>query len=165
MMPWTRPAHLAYVWRINMATVLAWSVGGAIATYFDPRWPTNQAQWIDFAIVIYIVQFLAIKSFLMWARTRVWQRLGASLIAVNVAFAVLYLAAILFTLWPALAGSAWVRRGLRGEVALAVTWSGLELIWFSTNGEQALPKLTIKLTILTVAATLFFLWRAGFIGR
>lgn len=102
LQPWTRPSHLAYVWRVLMGVVSLWAIGGIVSSFFGPRWPEGRDAWFDFALVLFIVTFLSIKAFLMWSRTKVWQRLGASLIAVNIAFAMLYLVAITYALWPSL---------------------------------------------------------------
>lgn len=94
--------------QILILTALAWVAFVACGLVFDGTWPharpgvsTSEA-WQNFVAVAAIVEFLVIKAWLMARRTYRWTALGASLVAANVAFAVLYAWLITASLWPAL---------------------------------------------------------------
>lgn len=154
-------AHLEYVIRIFLMTVVLWAVGGIVATFFGPAWPQGTGRWVDFALLVYIVEFLLIKSYRMADNTRIWKRLGISLIAVNIAFASIYLASLLFALWPSLIENEWIRRGLRVEVAAFVSWTCFEVLRFPGGRGQTRPRLTAAIAASAVLAIAVFLWRLG----
>lgn len=86
---------------------LYWAVLIGVGVAFDGAWPDGPALWENFATVALIVTFLAAKSLLMAFRMRAWGALGASLVAVNAAFAVVYTFSLSITLWPSLRTLVW----------------------------------------------------------
>lgn len=103
-----------------------WLLMAAMMLWFSPQRPARD-QWLDLALLAWIAQFLYVKSWLMFKRTRVFTRLGVSLIVANLAFGVAYQLSLAFTLWPELRMTSWLRDGIRVAVALAVTWGTVEL--------------------------------------
>lgn len=80
---------------------------------------------VEIALASY---FLYVKSFLMFRRSRFYDRLGASVIAVNVSFAVLYEVGVAFALWPTLQAHRWVREIVTNALLVFLVWGMFELL-------------------------------------
>lgn len=125
-----------------LLTAVLWAVLFGIALIHDgTRWPRatpevrtiNRAAvsrveaWENFVLVVVIVTFLVMKSWAMARRTRRFDSLGASLIAANVAFAVVYTWIIASSLygWHT---TPWVTRLLlRWPLIVILAWGAWEL--------------------------------------
>lgn len=128
----TEPGRIRLaVWAL-LAVGWFWAVLVAFGLWHDARWPQAADARQNFAVFGLIVSFLLVKVILMAARTRTWTRLGASLIASNVAFALLYCYVMAAALWPVLAtwtGFGWQAvDALRAFIVVAVAWAAIELI-------------------------------------
>jgi hypothetical protein len=81
-------------------TLLMWLVLVAIAVWKDASLPHERDSWAQFLVLCLVIEFLAVKSFLMARRMREWNWLTVSLIAANVTFDVVYLSVATRVLWP-----------------------------------------------------------------
>jgi hypothetical protein len=105
-------------------TLLMWLLLVVIAVWQDASLPTNRDDWAQFLVLCLVIEFLAVKSFLMARRMRERNWLTVSLIAANVTFVVVYLSVATRTLWPP-----WYGRHVQ-----AIRWAtyvslSLVLIW------------------------------------
>jgi hypothetical protein len=153
--------HTATVWRVVMVSVVAWSLGIILATFFDPLWPVSHDQWINTLFAAYIVEFLGIKVWTMSRNTIFWTSLGASLIAVNAGFCIAYLIIITYAIFPALTAEWWISAVLRAELGVLITWSVIELLRIPSTIGIAQRRLNVALTAAAFVLTLMALWRTG----
>jgi hypothetical protein len=72
-------------------TLVLWIILAALAEWRGATWPATGDGWQNLLLLAVIVEFLLLKSYLMTFMTTRWDVLGGSLIAVNVAFALVYL--------------------------------------------------------------------------
>jgi hypothetical protein len=84
-----------------LLTIVLWAILAALAEWRGATWPVTGDDWQNLLLLAVIVEFLLLKSYLMAFMTTRWDLLGGSLIAVNVAFALVYLYALGLTLFPA----------------------------------------------------------------
>jgi hypothetical protein len=159
-----RAAHADFIWRMLMASLAFWLGSAAAATWFSPRWPHGRDGWLGFGLAVLICEFLGVKIFQMaWPTTR-WTRLGASLIAVNAGFLILYLYVIFATLWPVDGQSKWGAWLLRGELLAVLIWSVVELLRIQGEGAEPRHGLTAVLTASAACAALVLAWRTGWLA-
>jgi hypothetical protein len=111
-------------------TLLMWLVLVVIAVWQDASLPTNRDGWAQFLVLCLVIEFLAVKSFLMARRMREWNWLTVSLIAANVTFAVVYLSVATRTLWPVWYGRhvEIIRWASYVSLALVLIWGIWELV-------------------------------------
>ena len=88
---------------------------------------------LDFLIFTAAIAFLSIKSTTILRRMQGVDYLGLSLVAANIAFALLYLAVLAGVLWPYWFAAhpndvEWLRRGLRGLLVVALAWSTWQVV-------------------------------------
>lgn len=93
----------------------------------DVRWPRGLENRFDFGLLCLLIVFYVVKAVLMWRRSVFVDRLGASMIAANVAIGCAFAATAVWTLVPA-----WYRvEAVRWPIRLAVTttagWALLEM--------------------------------------
>jgi hypothetical protein len=130
LIPWAVLALLLLIW--NPAS---WPWNRPVITYEGRAIPLGLSKW-DVALFIWITELLLIKSYLMWARTRIMTWLGFSLIAVNLAFAAAYYSALVQTFWPLYEHKNLVQLAIRLLLALTVTWAVIRLL-MTTDSDDA----------------------------
>lgn len=120
-------------------TVLLWAVLVALAEWRGAHWPAASDGWQSLILLAVIVEFLWLKSWMMGAMTRHWDRLGSSLIAANVAFSVVYVYALGASLFPAwyLAHAADARYPIRGGLILVLGWGIAQLLLVPDPADDA----------------------------
>ena len=84
---------------------------------------STEGAWESFATAVVLVESLWLRGWLMLRRTRVWTWLGASIIAVDLLFAAVYLYAIVNQMWPAVGG--WSDEVRLGRWLVTLTASNL----------------------------------------
>jgi hypothetical protein len=113
-----------------LGTALLWGVLVVVLWRVPPRWPPDDDHWFTVAVVVLVIEFLALKSWLMAVRAWTFDRLTAALVTANGLFALVYLwFFLLVPLWPALRRQRWedeVRHGLLVLLALALLWGLIE---------------------------------------
>jgi hypothetical protein len=142
---------------VGLATV-CWLVVAVAALFWPPLWPTARPiilsvhgepmvighistfeAWrnqVDFFLVSY---FLYLKAWLMFRRSRFYDRLGSSVIVVNAVFAVLYEVGVAFALWPTLQKYRWGREIITDLLLVVVLWGFYELLR-SEDSTSTIPR-------------------------
>jgi hypothetical protein len=153
--------HVGYVLRLVFGTVILWATAGILATFFDPHWPDEDRRWYNFLLFAFVLEFLLIKTYRMIDNTIIWKRLGASLIAVNIAFSILYGVVLFLSLFPQFAQNEWLLRVVRGSLVGALAWSAYEVLRFPGEETRSRPWLTVGYVLVALALIAAFLWRVG----
>lgn len=137
-----------------LATV-CWSVIAVAALIWEPNWPQARPlyvfadgqfkmvghvstfeAWRGQGVTLLISYFLFLKSWLMFRRSRFYDRLGISVIAVNVCFALVYELTLAWALWPVLQQYRWGREIVIYTLLMVILWSSFELML--TDDEEVL---------------------------
>lgn len=130
------PRNWRLVTRAALLIAACWTLLVGLGFALDGAWPVGHEAWENFLTLGLIVTFLLGKAALMALRTRVWGSLGASLVAVNLTFAVLYGYGMAATLWAGLRTTAWHPLGwqvrpvdfLRWSLIVTCLWAIWELV-------------------------------------
>jgi hypothetical protein len=121
-------------------TVAVWTFLALLVEYLGATWPHatisptsglhigRTEAWFNFALLIMVVEFLWLKSWMMGAFTNNWDGLGSALITANIAFSALYLYFIGQTLFPHLTRYRAPTYCLRGALVVALIWGLVQLI-------------------------------------
>lgn len=140
---------------IGIAT-LGWLIIAVAVWIWPPIWPSGRPiilsiedkptvvghisafeAWRQQLAIMLVSYFLYLKSWLMFRRSRFYDRLGVSVIAVNLMFAILYELSVAFALWPVLQTHRWARELLIDTLLVFVVWGTFELMRTEDEPEGA----------------------------
>ena len=96
--------------------------------YAKCRYFSRSYQWSNFLLIGFIVEFLLLKAWMMAAMTKRWDRLGTSLIAANVMFAVLYLYALSISVFPSWSTTRTPLDVIRLGLVVVLIWGIVQLL-------------------------------------
>lgn len=135
---------------ICMLSLIFWGTLGIVADLLGAQWPVGNDAYQDVGLVVLVVEFLAVKSYLMITRTTRFTRLGVSLIAANVAFGIVYGVALVLGLFPFISlGEFWFKIPLRVMLVVVLSWGTFELL---ANASVDLDKSVLSTRLLGVLA-------------
>lgn len=97
-------------------------------------WPATPEGWVDWLLIVYIAVVVLIKAIMMAKNSRFFDRLGVSLIVLNLAFVLGYLYAALLRIHPEWITHRDLRWSVRILVASAATWA----LWEMTRATRRL---------------------------
>lgn len=118
----------------RVLAAIAWGIFALCVWHWWPgSWPWHREGRLNvplsrFILIAWIVDCLWDKTYLMYRRTRRLTSFGLSLIAMNAAFCIAYVAALAFTFWWWGALNHDLRIALTLIVAVPVTWARFELM-------------------------------------
>jgi hypothetical protein len=93
----------------------------------EVAWPPDLSSWFDLALLTLIVLFKFDRANTLRVRARFYDRLGLSTITADYVFAVVYVYAVVITLYPALRIHEELRWPVRIVAALAIGWAWFEV--------------------------------------
>lgn len=124
-----------------------WLIIAVAIVIWPPHWPEAQPilrmidgrltlvgrisafeAWRGQLATFLISYFLFLKLWLMFRRSRFYDRLGVSVIAVNFCFAMLYELSVAWALWPSLQSHRWTREIIINVLILVIIWGLFELV-------------------------------------
>lgn len=136
--------------RMLLVSTILWELVILAGIHFHAHWPATEQRWVDFVLFSLIIQFLGVKTWLMATRTVRLTGLGASLIAANASFMLLYAIALFLNMWPQFVTERWLINGLRAELTIVLFWGMLELLASTGTDRRSVSRRSVLLLALGV---------------
>lgn len=118
---------------IVIISIIFWGTMTIIADMLNAQWPQLYYEKVGLGLIALIIEFLAIKLYLMTTRSENLTRLGLSLIGTNFSFLVSYIVALILVLWPQLTDNLLIKYGLIAQVFVFFSWGTYQLAINSKN--------------------------------